>query len=505
MIKIFANDQVRSLDMYTIENKPIASSDLVEEAAMAFVKEFCLHYSKISRIIVFAGQGKNGADALAIARMLNDESYKVITYLINPTNYLCPECEENRRRLLNLEQAEFFEIQKEFVLPTLTERDVVIDGLFGTGLNKPLEGGFAGLVNFINNSPAKVVSIDIPSGLFGEDNRGNNMNAIIKADMTLTFNYPKLSFLFPENACYVGEWQIINVDILPEIIEMTPTRYKMITEEDMQQVYHPRPRFSHKGTYGHALLIAGSRGKMGAAMLSAKACLRSGVGLITAHVPKCGEQLMQTYIPEAMVETDKHNDLLTEIQNVSAFSAIGIGPGIGQEVESAVAIDELFDKVDSPMVIDADALNIISSNESLLGKIPANSILTPHPKEFDRLAGPSNSAYEIMLKASEFAKRYNLCIVLKDAYTAVCTPEGNVYFNSCGNPGMATAGSGDVLTGIILGFLAQGMEPKTAAVSGVFIHATAGDFAAATKSEESMIASDITEALGKAFKSLKQI
>ena len=240
-------------------------------------------------------------------------------------------------------------------------------------------------------------------------------------------------------------------------------------------------------------------------MLSAKACLRSGVGLITAHVPKCGEQLMQTYIPEAMVETDKHNDLFTEIQNVSAFSAIGIGPGIGQEVESAVAIDELFDKVDSPMVIDADALNIISSNESLLGKIPANSILTPHPKEFDRLAGPSNSAYERMLKASEFAKRYNLCIVLKDAYTAVCTPEGNVYFNSCGNPGMATAGSGDVLTGIILGFLAQGMEPKTAAVSGVFIHATAGDFAAATKSEESMIASDITEALGKAFKSLKQI
>lgn len=503
MIKIFANEQVQELDLYTIQNKPISSSDLVEEAAMAFVNEFRRHYSKITRVIVFAGQGKNGADALAIARILNDDSYKVLTYLVNPNGYLCPECEENKRRLLNIEQAEFTEVINNFAPPALTSRDVVIDGLFGTGLNRPLTGGFAGLVNYINQSEAQVVSIDIPSGLFGEDNRKNTLETVIQADLTLTFNYPKLSFFFPENARYVGKWQVVNVDILPEIIEATPTRYRLVTEEDMQQVFRPRPRFSHKGTYGHALLIAGSRGKMGAALLSGQACLRSGVGLLTVHIPKCGEQILQTALPEAMVDLDENPDVLTGVRDISMFTTIGLGPGIGQQLESALALDELLGKVSRPIVLDADALNLIAANEDLLRKIPERSILTPHPKEFDRLAGPSRSAYERLQKASDFARAHRVCVVLKDAYTAICTSEGNIYFNTCGNPGMATAGSGDVLTGIILGFLAQGMEPEAAAVSGVFMHATAGDLAAATGSEESLIARDIIQMLGKAFKSIK--
>ena len=304
----------------------------------------------------------------------------------------------------------------------------------------------------------------------------------------------------PENSPYVGEWKVLNINVHPRIVADTQTNYYMVTEEDIACVFQPRKRFSHKGTYGHALLVAGSRGKMGAAQLSAKACLRSGAGMLTVHIPKCGETIMQTAFPEAMVEMDAHEEFFTTVPSITPYTALGVGPGLGQQLETAVALDELLSSVIKPVVLDADALNLIASNNDILAKVPSRSILTPHPKEFDRLAGTSNSAYERLQKAREFAKEHRLCIVLKDAYTAVCTSEGNVYFNTCGNPGMATAGSGDVLTGIILGLLAQGYEPETAAVAGVFLHGTAGDLAAAHWSEYGMIAGDIIEALGKAFK-----
>ena len=431
---------------------------------------------------------------------LLDESYRVLVYLFNPTGYLSPECAENRRRLLNIDQVEFIEVRDNFIPPTLTSHDIVIDGLFGTGLNRPLNGGFAALVKYINSTQAEVVAIDIPSGLFGEDNRENDKDCIIKARRTYTFNFPKLSFLMPENSPYVGEWKVLNINVHPRIVADTQTNYYMVTEEDIACVFQPRKRFSHKGTYGHALLVAGSRGKMGAAQLSAKACLRSGAGMLTVHVPKCGETIMQTAFPEAMVEMDAHEEFFTTVPSITPYTALGVGPGLGQQLETAVALDELLSSVIKPVVLDADALNLIAANNDILAKVPSRSILTPHPKEFDRLAGTSNSAYERLQKAREFAKEHRLCIVLKDAYTAVCTSEGNVYFNTCGNPGMATAGSGDVLTGIILGLLAQGYEPETAAVAGVFLHGTAGDLAAAHWSEYGMIAGDIIEALGKAFK-----
>lgn len=503
MIKVFATEQVRVLDRYTIQNKPISGEELVEEAAMAFVHEFMQHYSKIRRVVVFAGAGNNGADALAIARLLSDASYRVVTYLFNTKQHLTPECEEHKRRLLNIEQAEFFEIVSEFSLPELGELDVVIDGLFGSGLNHPLEGGFASLVKFINESPSETVAVDIPSGLFGENNLKNNPEAIIKAKRTFTFNFPKLAFLFPENEQFVGEWTLLNIDIMPEIVESTPAEYRVVTEEDMHMVFTPRPRFSHKGTYGHALLVAGSRGKMGAAILSAKACLRSGAGLLTVHTPKCGEEIIQIASPEAMADADEHPDFLTEVKSLASYTAIGIGPGIGQQRETAAALGDILNHTTRPLVIDADALNIISANPELLAKVPQRSILTPHPREFDRLAGESHSAYERLMKAKDFARAHCLVVILKDAYTAVCTPDGNVYFNIRGNAGMATAGSGDVLTGIVLGLLAQGFEPETAAVSAVFMHATAGDLAAKACSEESLIAGDIIEMLGKAFKTVK--
>ncbi len=503
MIKIFPTERVKELDRYTITNEPISSIDLVERASAAFVQEFCRHCSKQSRIVVFAGQGNNGADALAVARLLRDESYRVETFLFNPTEHLSPDCETNKQRLLATENVEFTEVTQDFEPPVLTEHDVVVDGLFGSGLSRPLTGGFAAVVKYINQSDAEVISIDIPSGLFGEDNHGNDPEAIVRADKTLTFGFPKLAFFFPENAGYVGEWKVLDIGIHPDIVRSTLTQYMMVTEEDIAEVFQPRERFAHKGTFGHALLIAGSKGKMGAALLAARSCLRSGCGMLTVHIPQRGEAMMQTAFPEAMVSFDQNADHFTSVPETATYSAIGAGPGLGQHLESATALERLLKTTDKPLVLDADALNIIASNNDLISHIPSHSILTPHPKEFDRIAGESSCMEERLRKARSFAVSNKLCVVLKGAYTAVCTPEGNVYFNSTGNPGMATAGSGDVLTGIILGLLAEGIEPETAAVAGVFLHGAAGDLAAAYRSEESMIAGDITDMLGKAFKQIR--
>ncbi|MDL2281924.1 NAD(P)H-hydrate dehydratase [Parabacteroides sp. OttesenSCG-928-G06] len=503
MIKIFTTQQVKELDQYTIENEPIASIDLVERASTAFVNEFRRTFSRQSRIIIFAGQGNNGADALAIARLLSDESYQVEVYLFNPNKHLSAECDFNRQELTNKSDAEFNEINGEFIPPLLTRRDIVIDGLFGSGLNRPLGGGFAAVVKYINQSEATVVSIDIPSGLFGEDNRNNNPETIIHADYTFTFGFPKLAFLLPENGIFVGNWRTLDIGLHPAAIEQMQTPYEMITDEDMSKLIKPRNRFAHKGTFGHALLIAGSKGKMGAALLAARACLRGGTGLLTVHVPQRGEQIFQTALPEAMLSFDPHMERFTNVPDLSNFAAIGIGPGIGHSIETAAAFERTMDRAGKPMVIDADGLNLLSANHDLFHKIPRNSILTPHPKEFDRLTGENVGGYERLHKASAFARNRQVYIIVKGAYSAVCTPDGQIFFNSSGNPGMATAGSGDVLTGLLVALLAQGYAPKEAALLGTYIHGVAGDLAATLLSEESMIAGDIIEMFGKAYKQLK--
>jgi NAD(P)H-hydrate epimerase len=510
MIKIFTTEKVKDLDRYTIENEPVSSIDLIERASALFVQEFIRRFSKQYRIVVFAGFGNNGADALAIARLLKDESYKVTTYLFNTKQHLSPDCLENKHRLVEADTMGFHEIvpHSAFTPPELSGNDIVIDGLFGSGLNKPVGGAFAELIGHINESDACVVSIDIPSGLFGEDNRTNNSEAIIRADLTLTFGFPKLAFMFSENEEFTGEWKVLDIGIHPDIINKTKTPYNLISEDDIYKTILPRGKFGHKGLYGHALLIAGSRGKMGASLLASKACLRSGVGLLTTHIPQCGELILQTASPETMLSFDPHQEYYTTSPDISPYSAIGIGPGSGQHPQTALGLADLLRKAHTHsnpvyLVIDADAINMIASDKSLLELIPKRSILTPHPKEFDRLAGESNSGYERLMKAQNLAREQKLTFILKGAYTAICTPGGNIYFNSTGNPGMATAGSGDVLTGIILGLLAQGYKPEDASVIGVFLHGTAGDRAAASHSEESMIAGDIIDSLGIAFKEVK--
>lgn len=505
MIKIFTTEKVKELDQYTIQHEPIRPIDLVERAAATFVQEFTRRFTKQSRVVVFAGPGNNGADALAIARILIEDLYRVEIYLFNPARrvHLSSECALNKTRLLELEKVEFTEVVANFEAPELDEFDIVIDGLFGSGLNRPLEGGFAGVVQYINESEAKVVSIDTPSGLFGEDNSTNTPDTIIRANLTLTFGFPKLAFLFSENEQFVGEWKVLDIGIHKDIVEETETPYSFVTEEDIHAVLKPRNKFAHKGNYGHALSIAGSRGKMGASLLAAKACLRSGAGLLTVHTPRRDSQILQTAFPEAMLSFDSHEDYFTTLPDIKGYTAIGIGPGLGQRHESKRALRQLLQSAQCPLVLDADAINLIASDPDLLSVIPERTILTPHPKEFDRLAGESSNSYERLLKAQTFAREHKLCLILKGAYTAICSPGGNIYFNSTGNPGMATAGSGDVLTGILLGLLAQGYEPETTTALGVFLHGAAGDLAAHFQSEESMIAGDIIEMLGKAFRQVK--
>jgi NAD(P)H-hydrate epimerase len=504
MKKLFETSKIKEIDKYTIENEPIASIDLVERAASVFVNEFCRRYaSRRNRIYVFAGQGNNGADALAVSRLLAEQGYNVFTYLITPFGKLSQDCEENRRRLKEIENKQYEEVVSSFSPPVFDPQDIIIDGLFGSGLNRPLDGGFAKIVDYINHSESTVISIDIPSGLFGEDNKENNPQYIIQADLTLTFEFPKLSFLLPENADFVGEWKMLPIGLHPDALLKTKTPYGLITEDDIASLIHKRDRFSHKGDFGHALLMAGSAGKMGAAVLSAKSCMRSGAGLLTVHLPGKGENLMQIALPEAMTDADRNPDYITELPLFSDYDAIGIGPGIGVNDATKAVLDRLFEiGEDKPLVLDADALNIIAANSELLHKIPQNSVITPHPKEFDRLAGSSENAYERMQKARSIAAEQKICIVLKGANTAVCTPAGKVFFNTSGNPGMATAGSGDVLTGIILGLLAQGYGSEEASVIGVYLHGIAGNLAAANLSEESLIAGDITAMLGKAFKQM---
>ena len=498
-MKIFSTSLTRELDNYTIENEPINSIDLMERASIEFVKLLKKEVSSQQRVYIFAGPGNNGGDALAIARILSTENYTVECFLFNPKDSLSADCETNKLRVASIHTITFHEIKGSFEKPKIEKEDIIIDGLFGSGLNKPLVGGFASLVDFINNTGAKIYSIDIPSGLFGEDNSQNINAATIQAYKTFTFQFPKLAFLLPDIGVYAGKWEVLDIGIHPEAIKQQETPYYYIEKQNISPLIQKRSSFAYKNAMGHALIIAGSKGKMGAAVLVTKACLRSGAGLVTSHLPKRGEIIMQTAFPEAMVITDPESDLISKVQDISSYSAIGIGSGIGTDEITAIAMKELLFQNPKALVLDADALNIISSHKEWMEFIPVNSILTPHIGEFDRLVGVSNSSFERLKRAQELASQLKSVIVLKGTYTAICSPNGDIHFNSSGNPGMATAGSGDALTGIITGLLAQGYSSLNAAKTGVYIHGLAGDIASKKHSQESLIASDIIDNLGAAF------
>jgi NAD(P)H-hydrate epimerase len=503
-MKILSSTQLKELDKYTIDNEPIASIDLMERAARKITRAITRRWDTSFHVVVFAGPGNNGGDALAVARMLSELQYHVEVFLFNTKGELSGECQTNLQRLKECGSVYFTEVSTRFDPPTLTEHHLVVDGLFGSGLNKPLSGGFAAVVKYINSSRAQVVAIDIPSGLMGEDNSYNVRQHLVHADVTLSIQLPKLSFLFPENEGVVGEWELLPIGLKQDFIDEAPTSFFITEEADIIKLIRPRKRFAHKGNFGRGLLIAGSYGMAGASILSARGCLRSGVGVLTVHTPIGNHNLLQVAVPEAIVHTDIHDRYFAEPVDLDRFNAVAIGPGLGQEEDTALALLEQIQACQIPLVIDADALNILSTRRAWLSKLPKHSILTPHIGELERLIGKCVDTYERIAKTKELAAYLQSYIILKGAWTAIVTPEGNVYFNPTGNPGMATAGSGDVLTGVLLALLAQGYSQEDACRLGVYAHGLAGDIASEEKGEMGMTAGDVVEALPKAWKKLSQ-
>ena len=503
-MKILTSSQLKELDKYTIAHEPIASIDLMERAAIALTNAIIRRWDKSFKMVVFAGPGNNGGDALAVARMLSQRGYHVEVFLFNTKGKLSEECQTNLERLKMCGSVYFTEISTQFDPPELTESHVVIDGLFGSGLNKPLSGGFAAVVKYINASKAQVVAIDIPSGLMGEDNTYNIRQNIVHADVTLSIQLPKLSFLFPENEEVVGEWELLDIGLKQSYIDATASPFSILGEEVIRPIVKPRKRFAHKGSFGHGLLIAGSYGMAGASILSAKACLRSGIGLLTVHTPIHNHDILQISVPEAIVQTDIHERYFAQPTDLSRYKAIAIGPGLGQEEDTALAMMEQIQGSNLPIILDADAINILSTHRNWLSRLPKRCILTPHLGELERLIGKCMDTYERLTKVKELAAYLQSYIIVKGAWTTIVTPEGEYFFNPTGNPGMATGGSGDVLTGILLALVAQGYSREEACKLGVYIHGLAGDIAAEDMTETGMISSDIINALPNAWKKIRQ-
>lgn len=509
-MKILTGTQHAELDRYTIENEPIESIELMERASQAIALEIMSRWGKQRIVYVFAGAGNNGGDGLAVARLLYKEGYRVAVYLFNVKGHLSPDCSTNRDRLVELQSAEnsaerlvFKEIIQGFDFPKINANDIIIDALFGTGLKSPLSGGFAVVARKINGTHAHIVSIDIPSGLMCENNAFTDRSVVIHAELTLSVQLPKLAFLMADNETCVGEWKTIDIGLSEEGIAQANTPYSIIEENEVRELLHKRPAFAHKGTMGHALLVAGSHGMAGAAILAAKSCLRSGVGKLSVHTCSSANNILQISVPEAVLLLDKNSRNISETLDISRFQSIGIGPGIGRDNATAEAVQSYLAVADEPLVVDADALNILGDHREWMGHLPSGSILTPHVKELENITGICANSYERLTQASELAVSYHIYVILKGHYTAICTPQGRVLFCPKGNPGMATPGSGDVLTGILTGLLAQGYPPSEATILGVWLHASAGDLAAEELGEEFMLASDIITHLSGAWRRLK--
>ena len=500
-MKIFTSAQIHDLDDYTIKNEPVKSIDLMERAAKALTLAITGRWPQTVPVVVFAGPGNNGGDALAVARMLAGQDYQVNTFLFNVSGNLSADCAANKERLagMNKPKCQFTEVTQEFDPPLLEQGTLVVDGLFGAGLNKPLNGGFASLVKYINNSPADVVSIDMPSGLMTEDNTYNVWVNIVRATLTLTLQQKKLSMLFAESQPYIGELQVLDIGLSREGMEKIDAHYTLLEEADVRPLLLPRPPFAHKGTMGNALLIAGSYGMAGAAILATEACLRAGAGKVTVHSPRRNVAIMQTAVPEAVLQIDREETTFSEAVDTEDFQALGIGPGLGTTEQTAIAIISQLRRTQCPVVCDADAINILANHRAWIQQLPKDIIMTPHPKEFDRMDGHSADSYERLSKARDLAQRLHAYIILKGHYTALCCPDGHIVFNSTGNAGMATAGSGDVLTGLLTGLLARGYGRREACIVGMYLHGLAGDMAAREVGEESLIARDIIKWLPKAF------
>lgn len=498
MIKILSAKQIRELDAYTIKHEPIPSIDLMERACRAFCSWFTTHFDTRYTVGIVCGSGNNGGDGLGIARMLLDWNYSVKVWVVEGAGRESLDFKTNLQRLK--EKTQIQSISKQYDKGLFAGCDVLIDALFGSGLSRPVEGVSAEVISCMNQAEAIRVAVDIPSGLMAD---APSAGAIFKADHTVSFQLPKLAFFLPENHAYVGEWHIVDIGLSKAGLEQAQTETFLLTRKDVAKLVKPQHKFDHKGKRGHALLIAGSYGKMGAAVLASRAALRTGVGLLTSHVPVKGYEIIQTAVPEAMVSVDQADECFSDLPDIDAYSAVGVGPGLGKDKKTIQVLRVVLEKNETPLVLDADALNIISENRELLALLRPGTILTPHPKEFKQLAGSSKNDFERLDRQRAFSREYKIVIVLKGAYTTITSPEGIMFINNTGNPAMATGGSGDVLTGILTALLAQGYSPVDATQLGVWLHGLSGDEARRKLGQRGLIASDFIEHLPVAFSSLR--
>jgi NAD(P)H-hydrate epimerase len=495
MQNLLNSSQIKDVDVYTIIHEPVKPIDLMERASLAFIQVFIAKFpEKENAIWIFCGQGNNGGDGLAIARLLSKIGYADIkVFLASYSQHTSDDYIQNLARLQK--ECPAIPLLKDLKEVHLSKNDIIVDAILGSGLNKPLTGNYEELARKINASSAKVVAVDVPTGFKSEGELDGVYNGV-NADLVITFQLPKINFFFPESVKAIKKFEVVPIGLNETYIESLPSHWKLVTEEFIRKIIKPRERFSHKGTYGHALIVAGNTETMGAALLSTSACLHAGVGLVSACIPQSGLNALNVTAPEAMYIRREN----FEAADLEKYQAIAIGPGLGTE-ESQQQILEHSLLQNRPLVLDADALNMLSHHKKLQHKIPAQSILTPHVKEFDRLFGDHHNWWSRVETARKKAEELQIIIVLKNQYTFICLPTGNICINQTGNPAMAQGGMGDVLTGIITSFLAQGYTSAQAAMLGVYLHGKAGDSLA--EKREIVTASALVKSLPSLLKKIK--
>lgn len=501
-MKIFSTKQIYEAAAATIAKEGIPSYNLMERSG-GYIYQWMHHrlQGQPVPIKVFCGIGNNAGNGLVVARLLLKNGYNVDTYIVNCSDKRSPDFLKAYDALKS-EVKKWPEIIKSAEdFPVISPQDIVVDAIFGIGLNRCPEAWIQQLFVKINESKAYTLSIDIPSGMYGDRGLDEN-DIVIQATFVLSFMSPKLAFFLPDTGKYINMWDSIDVGLEPEFLNTIETDVSLISKPEIQQMYKGRSQFTHKGMFGHSLIIGGSFGKMGAVQLAAKAALRSGSGLVTAYVPQIGVPILQTAIPEVMVETDNFNGkVFEEIDFQTEANAIAIGPGMGTDEKTVNAMDSFLKSQKAPIVIDADAINIIAKRPSLMEQVPNLSIFTPHPGELERLIGKWKDDFDKLEKAAKFAKNHNVIIVLKGAHT-ITMYDMKLYINTTGNPGLSTAGTGDVLTGVITGHLAQGYHPVEASIMSVYLHGLAADIAVNQYGIEGLIAGDVTDFLGRAVMDL---
>lgn len=502
-MKIFTAEQIYEADKFTIEKQQIASEELMERAAVQ-IFNWMHHRMQGARVKIhlFCGIGNNGGDGIALARHLQEHGYDIE---VNVVNY-----SEKRSKdfLINLDRLKDRKIWPNFIndtsaFPKIDKDDIIVDAIFGIGLNRPPDAWVIKLIQYLNKSKAFVLSVDIPSGLF-MDRVPQNTKGVIYSNYVLSFQAPKLTFFLPQTGIYSNQWEVLDIGLDTGYMTGTETDYELIGKNEVWPWYMPREKFSHKGTYGHSLIIGGSYGKIGAVILASKACLHSGSGLVTAYIPGCGYIPLQTALPEAMVITDVADSDISKIDFDIAPTVIGVGIGLGKTGTTGKALTNFLNKNKVPLVVDADGLNILSEHKEVLKDLPARSVLTPHPKELERLMGRWKDDFEKLKKAKAFSKKYDCILVIKGSNT-ITVYKDKGYVNITGNPGMATAGSGDVLTGIITGLISQGYTPLKAAIFGVYLHGRAADLAVEKYGYQALIATAIIDFIGEAYMDLFKV